>query len=56
MAKLKSRKFWVAVIGSIVLLVNTTTGLELSVEQTLAVLLPLIAYILGESWVDARRV
>ena len=53
--KLGSRKLWVAVITAVAMLVTAVTGVDLDMEQVLAVTLPIMAYILGEAWVDARR-
>jgi len=50
-----SRKFWIAVITAIVMLVSHFTGIELDVEALLAIVLPVVAYILGESWIDSKR-
>jgi len=52
---LKSRKLWLAVIGTVVLLINQVFGLELDPEEIIALLSPLIAYILGESLIDAKK-
>lgn len=49
----RSRKWWVALITTIVMMVTWWTGVEINLEQLLAVVLPVIAYIFGESWVDA---
>lgn len=53
--KLKSRKFWVAIITAVVMLVSQLSGVELDPDQWATILVPVVAYILGESWVDARR-
>jgi len=52
---LKSRKLWVAAIGTIVLLINQVFGLELDPEEIIALLSPLITYIIGESVIDLRK-
>jgi len=51
----KSRKWWSAVIITVIMLINYYTGLDLDIEQLLVVVLPLIAWIIGESWVDAAK-
>ncbi len=55
--KLSSRKFWVAVVG-FVTAVAAAFGLnEANVGQITSIIMAgatLIAYILGESWVDAK--
>lgn len=53
--KLSSRKLWVAIITAVAMLVTAITGVELDIDQVLAVTLPIMAYILGEAWVDGRR-
>ena len=55
MQKLKSRKFWMAIIGAVVMLVNGCTELNLNATEIVAILLPIITYIAGEAWVDSRR-
>jgi len=55
MEKLKSRKFWVAAVTAVVMLVNVFTDNVLDLQQTLAVVIPVAAYLLGQSWVDARK-
>ena len=53
--KLKSRKFILAIIGAVVMLVNGMTELNLNATEIAGILLPIIAYIMGEAWVDSRR-
>jgi len=53
--KLKSRKFILAIIGAVVMLVNGCTELNLNATEIAGILLPIIAYIMGEAWVDSRR-
>ena len=55
MGKLKSRKFWIAIIGAVIMLVNGCTELNLNATEIAGILLPIIAYIAGEAWVDSRR-
>jgi len=49
----KSRKWWAMVIGVGVTLLHHFTGIELDPEHVLAILLPILAYILGEAVIDA---
>jgi len=51
----KSRKFWAAVILAVVMLINHYTGIELDPEAVLAIVLPVVAWIIGEAVVDATR-
>ena len=55
MGKLKSRKFWMAIVGAVIMLVNGCTELNLNATEIVAILVPIIGYILGEAWVDSRR-
>lgn len=53
--KLKSRKFWLTV-GSVVLVVaNEGLGLNIPEESYWAVVLPIMAYVLGEAYIDAKK-
>ena len=56
--KLSSRKFWAAVVGFVSAVLIALHCSELQIEQIAAVITAggvLIAYILGESYVDANR-
>lgn len=53
--KLKSRKFWVAIIGALLVIANETFDLGLSAESQATIVAILISFILGESHVDAKR-
>lgn len=56
--KLSSRKFWAAVVGFVSAVLIALNYSELQIEQVAAVITAggvLIAYILGESYVDANR-
>jgi uncharacterized membrane protein len=53
--KLASRKLWAAIITAVAMLVTAIWGVELDTEQVLAVIIPIVAYIFGEAWVDARK-
>lgn len=57
-SKYLSRKFILAVIGALLGIVNAfleaNGGPSLPVEQVLAILAPIVAFILGESFVDAH--
>lgn len=49
---LKSRKFALMVIGMLVVLLNKKLGLDLSTAEVGAVILPIVAAILGIAWED----
>ena len=52
--KLASRKLWAAIITAVAMLVAALTGRDLETDQVLAVVLPVIAYIFGQAWVDTK--
>jgi hypothetical protein len=53
--KLASRKLWAAIITAAAMLIAALTGVDLDVEQVLGITLPVMAYIFGEAWVDAKK-
>lgn len=53
--KLTSRKLWMALIPAVLIFVENLLGVELDKEYIVAQLAPFIAYILGESYVDANN-
>ncbi len=53
--KLKSRKFWMAVVSAAVAIANDGLGLNLPQEAIMTVAGVAIAYILGEAYVDGQR-
>ena len=56
--KLTSRKFWAAVVGFVTAVLVAFGVSDLSIEQVVAIITAaatLIAYIIGEGMVDARR-
>ena len=53
--RLKSRKFWVSTVTAVVMAIAAFTGIELDPEQILAIVLPVMAYLLGQSWVDGKN-
>ena len=57
--KMSSRKFWVAVVGLVGVMGGVFGLSDGSLEQATTIIMSfgaLIAYVLGESWVDAKRV
>ena len=52
---LLSRKFWLAVATALTMLLSGHLGIELDAETVVAVVLPVVAWILGESFVDANK-
>ncbi len=53
---LLSRKFWIAVVTVLTMILADSFGLELDPEVIVAIILPVVAYILGESYIDAKGV
>mgnify|MGYP001576093935 CR=1 FL=1 len=53
--RLKSRKFWVAVITPLVIIFTRVVGLELDNNAIVSISGVVSAYILGEAYVDSRR-
>lgn len=57
--KLTSRKFWLAVIGFVTALLIAFNVDKLTIEQVTAIITAvgvLVAYILGESYVDGKNI
>lgn len=57
-SKLTSRKFWAAVVGFVIPLLIAFGASEVVATQVTSIIMAggtLIAYILGEGWVDANR-
>ena len=52
---LLSRKFWLAVITAATMILADTIGLNLDPEIVVAIVLPVVAYIIGESYVDSKH-
>ncbi len=44
---LLSRKFWLAVLTAITMILSDELGIELDPETVVAIILPVVAYILG---------
>jgi len=53
--KLRSRKLWVAIITAFAIFLTEVFGIEIDPENLVVVVLPIIAYILGEAWIDGRK-
>lgn len=54
-SKLKSRKFWMAVVAALIAIANEGLGLNLPTEALMTVAGVVIAYILSEGAVDVAR-
>ena len=55
MEKLKSRKFWVAIVYVMAYLAAQFAGVDLDAEEVVGLVVPLIGYLLGQSWVDSKQ-
>jgi len=56
MSKLRSRKFWLAVVGIVLPLIADVTKIEILRDETLiAATATIIAYIASEAAVDIKR-
>lgn len=53
--KFKSRKFWMAILGALLVIANETFDLGLSSESQATIVVILVSFIIGESAVDAKR-
>lgn len=53
--RLKSRKFLVAIATILLIICNEMVGLNIPAESYWAIILPVIAYIVGESYIDAKK-
>lgn len=54
--KLTSRKFWVSISGIITAIIMIfNEELAMKTEGTLLMILDIIAYIMGEAWIDTER-
>lgn len=53
---LKSRKFWIAVIGAGLLIVEEGLGINLPSETITAFAAVILGYILGETTIDITRI
>lgn len=51
--KLKSRKFWLAIFGAVLPIINDTFKIGLNPTEVVAAVAALAAFIIGESAVDA---
>lgn len=52
--KLKSRKFWITVASSVVVILNDGLGLNIDSETVLGFTGIVVSYILGQSYVDGK--
>jgi uncharacterized membrane protein len=55
-SKLKSRKFWMGVISAVLVLMNEALGWDIPAETVMSFASIVIAFILGEAYVDGKRV
>ncbi len=55
MSKFKSRKFWLTVGAVVLVIANEGLALGIPEDAYWAVVLPVMGYVFGESYVDANR-
>ena len=55
MNKLKSRKFWMAILAVVLPVINEQFNLGLDNSTVIAAIGGLVAFIIGEAHVDAKR-
>jgi len=55
MNKFKSRKFWMAVVAAVVAVANEGLGLNIPSEAVMTTAGVVVAYILGEAYVDGKK-
>ncbi|WCN36585.1 hypothetical protein [Aneurinibacillus uraniidurans] len=55
MEKLKSRKLWMAVVTAGLVIANNGLGLNIPEESVMSIAGVVVAYILGQSYVDATK-
>ncbi len=53
--RLKSRKFLVAIATVLLIICNEMSGLNIPADAYWAIVLPVIAYILGEAYTDGKN-
>ncbi|MCS1351137.1 hypothetical protein [Mechercharimyces sp. CAU 1602] len=55
MDKLKSRKLWMAILAALYPIVSEVVGIQLDEETYLGFTGAVVAYILGQSFVDGKQ-
>ena len=55
MNKLKSRKFWMAVLTALLIILNDGLGLDIPNESLISIVGIVVAYIAGESYIDSKK-
>ena len=53
--KMKSRKFWISVVGAVVLVLVDGLGIGIDREVILAAAGVIISFVLGESYIDSKK-
>jgi len=54
--RLKSRKFLMAIAAILLIVFNEVIGLDIPTESYWAIVVPVIAYIIGEAYTDGKAV
>jgi len=55
MEKIKSRKFWMAVVSAVLLVLNEGLGLKVPSDTILSFTGVIMAYLFGQSYVDGKQ-
>lgn len=56
MRKLKSRKFWMAVVTALLVIANEGLDLNLPEEAIMSIVAVVLGYIFGEAYVDGKKI
>jgi len=51
----RSKRWWLAVIAVLIPIASHALGWELDTGEIMAVITPIVVYILGQSYVDAKH-
>lgn len=51
----QSKKWWMAIIAALIPVIGRAMGWELNTEEILAIVSPIVAYILAQAFVDANH-
>lgn len=55
MEKIRSRKFWMALVSAVLVLLNDGFDMNIPSDTIIQFVSVVIAYILGQSYVDGRK-
>ena len=55
MEKLRSRKFWMAVVSAVLIVLNDGLGWNIPTETVMSFVAVVLGYLLGQSYVDGHH-